>query len=92
MSTREELDLQAALRDPSAAFESPRALAQDPRLEREDKMRILRRWESDARALAVAEEENMAGGERPMLEQVLEAIKLLETRTGEEGAGPTKTG
>lgn len=92
MPTKGELDLQAALRDPSAVFESPGAVADDPRLGREDKLRVLKRWESDARALAVAEEENMAGGEGDVLRQVLEAVKRLESRSEDAAPGPTKTG
>lgn len=92
MSTREEFDLEAALRDPSAAFATPRAVVEDPRLDRRDKLRILKRWESDARALAVAEDENMAGGEGTMLEQVLEAEKALQSESGSDTPGSTETG
>jgi len=77
------LDVPTALRDPHAVFDRPQdvlaaAIGDDVKLE------ILRRWEVDARELAVAEEENMAGGEPNLLAEVGRALEAL----GADHAGP----
>lgn len=64
--------------DPSAHFESPQSLATDPELSREQKIELLRRWYHDALELQVAEEEGMAGGERNLLQETVEALRSLE--------------
>jgi hypothetical protein len=83
--------LNRSIADPARAFESPEAVLKAPLTEPE-KVEILRRWEFDLRDLAVAEEENMGGGEdSALLPRVRRALRAL---TGEpEPSGPaTKHG
>lgn len=69
-----------ALKDPSAVFESPRHVVHDSRLSHGEKLRILERWETDARLLQVATEENMGsddGEDGTLLQRVLDAMDEL---------------
>lgn len=86
------MNLEKALLNPSGAFARPLDVLSDTSLSREEKIRILRRWEYDARELEVAEEENMAGGPPDQLGQVLEAMHLLEVSIDPEHTPPTKHG
>lgn len=52
------------LKDPSAAYGSPRDVADDASLSLEEKKNILRCWEEDMEALLRAEEENMPPPEK----------------------------
>jgi len=52
------------LADPAAAFANPELVLSRSGLSREQRLEILHRWEFDLRALEVAEEENMGGGEQ----------------------------
>jgi CBS domain-containing protein len=70
--------LERALLNPGAVFRAPDQVAHDPTLSREDKLAILSSWEEDARELAVAEEENMAGGEPSRLAEVVAARSRVE--------------
>jgi len=70
--------LEAAILDPASVFRSPDQVEHDPTLGRDDKLAILRSWEEDARELAVAEEENMAGGEPSRLDEVVAARGRVE--------------
>jgi CBS domain-containing protein len=71
--TKDAVRVRAALLDPAAVFGSPGEVERDARLSQEDKLAILKSWEEDARDLAVAEDENMAGGEPSRLEEVVAA-------------------
>lgn len=85
------IDINKARFDPPSVFSNPEEIITEESLSREEKISILRRWEYDARELAVAEEENMAGGPPNMLAEILEALnKLGAERTGP--APPTKQG
>jgi CBS domain-containing protein len=87
-----EFDYRAAIDDPKGVFGEPEKVLADPRLDREGKRAILARWEQDARELAVAEEEGMAGGERDMLAKVQRALRAVVGGSS-VGAGPgTKHG
>ncbi len=88
----QDIDLERARLDPTAVFPSPEAVVEDPCLTREQKTDILKRWEYDACALEVAEEENMGGGEPSMLEGVLKALAALGAERDLEHASPTKQG
>lgn len=77
--------IDVALQDPKAAFESPAAVERDPDLTRAEKVAILTAWENDAREMAVAEEENMGGGEPSLVEEVVAA------RTRVAGGSPAET-
>lgn len=75
MSTQTELD--RAVARPWSVYKTPEAVLADRRLDPAQKRRVLESWERDARELAVAEEENMGGGEPDMLGRVLEALSTL---------------
>lgn len=86
------MDIEKALLDPAGVFARPEDVSADPSLSREEKIRILRRWEYDARELEVAEEENMAGGPPDQLGPVLEALHRLEAAIDLDRSPPTKQG
>lgn len=65
-----------AIDDPSLAFNSPREVVESD-LPREEKIKILRSWELDQRRLLESAEENMAGGEKDRLPEVLRALREL---------------
>jgi hypothetical protein len=70
-------DGKKATDDPSRAFASPREVAESD-LPREEKIRILRSWELDARRLLESAEENMTGGEKDRLPEIQRALRELE--------------
>jgi len=75
--TAEPMDLKRALENPTDIFEAPEDVLADETLDRENKRAILQTWEQDARELAEAEEEGMAGGEPSMLQRVLKALDAV---------------
>lgn len=79
--------LKASLSDPTAVYRSPEEVERDASLSSEEKLAILVRWEQDARELAVAEDENMAGGEPSRLGEVVAARARL---AGSIGTGSAK--
>jgi hypothetical protein len=50
----------------------------DADLEPDEKRRILESWKRDAELLSTAQDENMAGGERPQLQDVSLALGALD--------------
>ena len=50
----------------------------DDELDTDQKRRILESWKKDAELLSTAQDENMAGGERPQLQDVSLALSELE--------------
>ena len=80
-------ELERAVIEPSSVYETPEDVLADSRLDDTQKRRVLESWEQDARELAVAEEENMAGGEPNRLSDVLEALAKLPA-TDERPRGP----
>ncbi len=80
--------LDKAVRDPTTVYRTPADVLADSAFDRAAKRAILKSWEQDARELAVAESENMAGGEPSMLARVLEALTTLdEAGTRQEARG-----
>lgn len=75
-----EAKIDAILKDPGAHFAAPRDVVADGRFSHEEKRRILDSWALDAQLLTVADEENMAGSERPGLREVKLALLELEKR------------
>jgi hypothetical protein len=71
------MDIQAATENPSRYFSSPQEVLLHPGLSRAAKLAILRQWETDARLLAVADEENLQGGESSRLGAVVSALLAL---------------
>lgn len=65
-----------AIDDPTRAFTSPREVVEST-LPREEKIKILKSWELDARRLLESAEENMAGGEKDRLPEVQRALREL---------------
>jgi len=78
-------DYEKAVVDPAAMFASPEALLARPDLSRSEKLHLLRRWRYDARELALAEAEGMAGGEPSLIERVSAALARLEDGTAPSG-------
>jgi len=73
-------DGKKATDDPSRAFSSPREVVESE-LPREEKIKILRSWELDARRLLESAEENMTGGEKDRLPEIQRALRQLEGDT-----------
>jgi hypothetical protein len=72
-----EIEIEAALRNPTGCFKEPQDVAEHPQLSREDKLAILRRWKEDALRLSASEAEGMGGGEESMLGRVERAIQTV---------------
>jgi hypothetical protein len=71
-------DVEAVLKCPDKFFAAPREVVADGRFTTGEKRRILESWAVDAQLLAVAEEENMGGRDRPGLRDVKLAQLELE--------------
>jgi hypothetical protein len=80
MSRSPSFDVNEALQSPATVFAKPSDVVNHPGLNVETKFKVLDQWERDARALAVAEEEGMSGGEENMLGRVRRAIRELNAR------------
>ena len=86
--TKEKLEKTVA--QPWTAYKTPEEVLDDSHLDDHQKRRVLESWEHDARELAVAEEENMGGGEPNMLDRVLKALSGLPAED-EKPRGPSTT-
>ncbi len=71
-----------AISDPTREYKHPMDVVRDGQLEAAEKLRILESWKKDAELLSRAQDENMAGGERPLLQDVVLAIQELERTSG----------
>lgn len=71
-------EIEQALASPASVFDSPFEVLDAEGLTREQKIRVLKCWELDARALSRATEENMAGGEAPPLDAVNDALTRID--------------
>jgi len=58
-------------------YSRPASVAEDKSLDASERLRILKRWEQEARDLQRASDENMTGGEPSMLPEVRKAIDKL---------------
>jgi hypothetical protein len=85
--TSRQIDFEAARSNPSGHFETPEEVVRMSTLTEQQKIEILRQWETDVRLMAVAEEENMPGDEPVPLDRVLKAIEALTGPAGPAGAG-----
>ena len=72
-----DAEFDRAVTRPWAVYKAPEDVLADTTLSDAQKRRILESWERDARELAVAEEENMGGGEPNDLDRVLQALAKL---------------
>lgn len=70
--------IEAIIKDPVKHFRAPREVIADQQLTHEEKRRILESWAVDAQLIAVADEENMTGPDRPQLRDVKLALLELE--------------
>ena len=76
--------LDKALTDPSEVFDGPEQVVHDARFGTADKLRILERWEIDAKLLQVATEENMGGNvgeDGALLQRVRRSLDALAVRS-----------
>ncbi len=87
-----KLDFKKALLDPAGSFAEPDDIVRRRDLTRSAKLRLLEQWEREARALAVAEEEGMTGGEESMLGRVRRAISALGGSEPQRPGPSTKYG
>jgi hypothetical protein len=82
MTTIKGFEYDLALSDPRRIFGEPGSVLSHPDLDTQQKREILESWRQDAVRLSEAEQENMGGGEEPMLQRVNDALLELERRTG----------
>lgn len=78
--------------NPLSRFRHPRDVVAASDLSRDEKCRLLLRWEQDARDLQVASEEGMASDKPSLLAAVHEAMKALGLQQDPEQRPPTKAG
>jgi len=86
-------DIEQALTSPTSVFDAPSEVVDAATLSIAQKIEILKRWELDARDLQRATEENMSGGERPQLDEVNEALSIVDPEGAAHrafGKAPTK--
>ena len=76
--TQHERQVDDAIADPTRDFKTPMDVVRDPRLDIDEKRKILESWRTDAELLATAQDENMAGGESSRLQEVALALEALE--------------
>ena len=86
------VDIERAMINPDAVFQHPDEVVDHPELTREQQIDILRRWAYDARAMEVAEEENMTSPYTSGLEQIMRALHRLGVEAQTDQAAPTKHG
>jgi len=79
---KDESQVCDAISDPTREYRKPIDVVKDDALDGDAKLRILESWKKDAELLSVAQDENMAGGERPQLQDVLLALQELERIRG----------
>jgi hypothetical protein len=85
------MDFEKAKLNPAASFKSPQDVVSNKELSRAQKIEILKRWEEDARAIEVAEEEGMPGQQQPkQLQPIRDALHSLNYFPNPEHFSPTK--
>jgi hypothetical protein len=87
-----KIDLDEAIEDPKSWFNTPEEVLAAPGLDNRGRLAILESWERDARALAVAEEESMGGGEPDMLARIIRAADTLKAEPASPSQAATKHG
>jgi hypothetical protein len=76
--------VEQAIGDPTRAYATPMDVVRDDDLSVDEKRQILESWKQDAQLLSTAQAENMAGGERPHLQDVSLALTELERLSGSD--------
>lgn len=84
------IDLEKALIDPSSVFGAPEDVLANETLCKADKAEILRRWEAEASAEAVALEEGMRGEDSDLLRRILQALGQVAGPLDLDHTGPSK--
>jgi hypothetical protein len=84
------MDLEKAKLNPAASFKSPQEVTSNRELSREQKIEILQRWEQDAMAMEVAEEEGMPGPQPKLLQPIRDALHALNYWPDTEHSSPSK--
>ncbi len=85
------IDVTKAMLDPSMVFNEPNDVVASNELTRDQKIEILRRWEIDAHALEVAEDEAGTAVLGPeMFDRVVQALHTLGAERDTEHGPPTK--
>ena len=84
------MDFEKAKLNPAAGFKSPQEVASNRELSRDQKIEILQRWEQDATAMEVAEEEGMPGPQPKLLQPIRDALHTLDFWPDTEHSSPTK--
>lgn len=89
----QSIDLNVAMVDPAAAFDTPEDVVNHHDLTHEQKVEILRRWEYDAHEVEVAEEEGMRNGPpSDLLDRIIRALHELGAAIEIDRSPPTKQG
>ena len=70
--------------NPANFYRTPNDVARDRRFSDAEKLEILEAWERDARALSVADDEGMTGGEPSRLKTVVKARMEIQERVSGE--------
>ena len=85
------IDVTKAMLNPTKVFKEPMDVVASDELTRNQKIEILRRWEDDARALEMAEEEAGTAILGPELfDRVVQALHTLSAERDTEHSPPTK--
>ncbi|MEJ2452408.1 MAG: hypothetical protein P8047_17420 [Gammaproteobacteria bacterium] len=90
MSANTRID--EAMMNPAAVFAHPSDVIEMNSISREQKLLILKRWEQDARELAVAEEEGMTGNGGNRLSEIIKLIDKLDPDFHQSQSSPDKHG
>lgn len=86
------MDIEKAMLNPAQVFDHPEDILKEESLTHEQKVKLLKRWEYDARELEVAEEENMGGSSPSVLGEILVALNSLDAGGNTGHFSPTKQG
>ena len=84
------MDFENAKLNPAVSFKSPKKVVSNRQLSREQKIEIMQRWEQDATALEVAEEEGMSGPQPKLLQPIRDALHSLDFWPDTEHSSPNK--
>ena len=84
------MDFEKAKLNPANSFKNPQEVVASKELSRDQKIEILQRWEQDATAMEVADEEGMPGPQPKLLQPIRDALHSLNFFPDTEHSGPTK--
>ena len=84
------MDFEKAKLNAAAVFKSPQEVVATQELSRQQKIEILQRWEQDATAMEVAEEEGMPGPQPKLLQPIRDALHALDFWPHTEHSSPNK--